>query len=102
MKVALPVIEQKGKGYWVSPHFGKARKFYIFDTESGEAKIVDLPEVERGRGRLIAETLKREGVEFVFCREIGEGAKEKLEEVGIEVRSTGMSRVEEVVEAFTE
>lgn len=96
MKVAIPVIKEL-----VAPHFGKAKALYIFDTESGENYSKEIPEIGKGkgRGRIIAEMLRREGVKVIICKNIGEGAREKLIEAGIEVRKTNAKRVVEVAEA---
>lgn len=97
MKVAVPVFESRD-GLKIAPHFGKAKKFCIFDLESGDSTLIDVPEAEKGRGRIVAEILSRENVRLVICRSIGDGAREKLKEVGIEVRVTDKSNPEEAVE----
>ncbi|AAB90572.1 MULTISPECIES: NifB/NifX family molybdenum-iron cluster-binding protein [Archaeoglobus] len=97
MRVAMPILDQKD-GLRVAPHFGKARRFYILDLESGKSSVVEIPEAEKGRGRMIAEILREKGVSVVVCRNIGEGALERLKEAGIEVRKTDKSNPDDAVE----
>ena len=88
MIVAVPVVEREVNGKkLVNPHFGKAGQFAIVDTESGKTEFIENPalNVEKGKGRAIAETFIKKGVSAVLVKEIGPGAFEKLSSSGISV-----------------
>lgn len=107
MKVAVPVLEKVIDGKkMINPHFGKSKLFAVVDTETGELKTLENPatEQEKGKGRLIAETFYREGVEALLIKDIGEGAFEKISSVGIKVFRVPENAkfLEEALELFKE
>ena len=107
MKVAAPVLEKGVDGKkLINPHFGKSKLFAVVDTETGELKVLKNPatEQEKGRGRLIAEILYREGVEVLLVKDIGEGAFEKISSRGIRVLKVPekVKFLEDALELFKE
>ena len=69
----------------VYQHFGKTKRFKIYDIEKGKTILATTIHVgESGHGAL-ADILKKCGVEALICGGIGSGAKRALSEVGIDL-----------------
>ncbi len=85
--MVVAIAQQNGM---VSGHFGKCASFALFTIEDG--KIIgyrDLDTSAHGHA-LLGDFLKRNGVDAVICGGMGQGAKDKLDGLGI-VAMTGVS-----------
>ncbi len=107
MKVAVPILEKEFDGKkLVNLHFGKSNLFAIVDTETREVKVLKNPalHLERGRGKFIAEMLKKEGVKAVLVKEMGPGAFNKVTGFGMTVYliPAEVKFLNEAVELFKE
>ncbi|MFN3977840.1 MAG: NifB/NifX family molybdenum-iron cluster-binding protein [Sulfurihydrogenibium azorense] len=100
MKIALPVKPQKDE-YLVSPAFGKAKFFLIYDTQSQDVKIV---ENEHLSGRDVVNILSKEKVEIVITNHLGGGAYQHMVNCGIKPYYTESKNVsyKEVINQFLE
>ncbi|WP_297444861.1 NifB/NifX family molybdenum-iron cluster-binding protein [Desulfurobacterium sp.] len=88
MIIAIPAVETEVNGKkLISPHFGKAPAFVIFNGMTGESMLVENPKkrADYGGGRLIADLFMRNGVDAVLVKEMGEGAFFNLQTAGIKV-----------------
>lgn len=81
MKIALPV-KKANDSYMLSSKFGKTPFFLIFDTETGEIKVI---RNEYQNGRDIANILSSKGVKTVITHHIGKGAFNHLKNLCIDV-----------------
>ena len=107
MKIAVPVLEREINGRrLINPHFGRTSLFAIVDLESGRTELMENPgfNVERGRGRLIAEGFLREDIQGVLVKEIGSGAFERITDLGIRIFlvPSEVKFLEEAIELFKE
>ena len=107
MRVAVPCI-RLGDLLRVSPHFGRAPLFAIYELASSGPRLVALEEnpairTVGERGEAIARLLARHGVNAVIVYEIGLGAYSKLASRGIRVYVIDeLATVEEVLHLFKE
>lgn len=86
MKICLPIKENKGLESVPYDHFGSAPYFLIYDTESGDVKVVDNRDLnhEHGMCRPL-QALGGEDIDAVVVGGIGQGALMKLNMQGIVV-----------------
>ncbi|WP_051524436.1 NifB/NifX family molybdenum-iron cluster-binding protein [Sulfurihydrogenibium subterraneum] len=100
MKIALPVKPQKEE-YLLSPAFGKAKFFLIYDTETQEVKIV---ENEHLSGRDVVNILSKEKVNVVITNHLGGGAYRHIIDCGIKAIYTESKNApyKEVINQFLE
>ena len=88
MKIAVPVLEREINGKrLINPHFSKTSLFAVVDLESDRTELMENPGLgaERGRGRLIAESFLKEGIQGVLVKEIGPGAFGKIADLEIKI-----------------
>ena len=82
MKIAIPY--ENGQ---INQHFGHAGQFCVYNIEGSEVIGVGVLNTEGvGHGDLAA-LLKEQGVSLVICGGIGGGAKDALDEAGLELCS---------------
>jgi predicted Fe-Mo cluster-binding NifX family protein len=87
----------------VDPRFGRAAKFIVLDTESGEIQATDNIQnlnAAQGAGIQAAEAVFRLGVESVVTGHCGPKAFQALTAAGIKVYTGAQGTVEEAIEAF--
>lgn len=84
----------------VSGHFGKCEQFTIFDVEDKtiEGKVL-LDTSDHSHG-LLPPFLASKGVELVISGGMGEGARQKLESLGINIVTGARGNVEESVRQY--
>ncbi len=82
MKIAIPTRDN-----CVDDHFGHCAYYSIYEIEQGKVISNETLESPKGCGckSNIAVTLKGIGVELMIAGSMGDGAKNKLTESGIEV-----------------
>ncbi|OMH40437.1 NifB/NifX family molybdenum-iron cluster-binding protein [Desulfurobacterium indicum] len=88
MIIAVPAIETEINGKrLISPHFGKAPAFVIYNGITEDSMLVENPKNRAGYGggRLIADLFMRNGVDVVLVKEMGEGAFFNLQSAGVKV-----------------
>jgi predicted Fe-Mo cluster-binding NifX family protein len=86
MKIAFPVIENKGLESPVYGHFGSAPHFVVLDSENGGVATVDNTDAHHSHGQ--CQPIKALGgmtVDRVVVGGIGAGALMKLQSQGIRV-----------------
>jgi predicted Fe-Mo cluster-binding NifX family protein len=72
----------------IEPRFGRAPMFVLFDTATGEYRMVDNAagvEAAHGAGVRAAETLSRLGIECLITGQLGPKASRALQAAGIKV-----------------
>ncbi len=100
MKVGIPTLGNSGLEEMVSPHFGKAPTFTIFDTGTEETRVV--PNTSRhagGRGNA-PEQLAENGVQVMLCSGLGPRAIKLFEQFGVEIFVGASGTVKEVLEKW--
>ncbi|MEM3371284.1 MAG: NifB/NifX family molybdenum-iron cluster-binding protein [Candidatus Korarchaeum sp.] len=104
MRVLVPVIPAKD-GLLISPHFGRAVAFALFEVE-GDSYRFELyknpapPQQEGGRGRTVLSLVNELKPDAVIVRSIGPGAFERLMASGIRVMRSRDRLAEEAIRRF--
>jgi len=94
MKVAIAAIGNSWKEK-VDTRFGRAKGFFIVDTESNKTNYIDNSEnveVGHGAGTSAAQTVVEAGVNILLTNEVGPKAGSVLKAAGIKVL-TGIENV---------
>jgi len=89
----------------VDPRFGRAVRFVVVDTESGEMSSVDNSKgvhAAQGAGVQAAETVSRLGAECLVTGHCGPKAFRTLQAAGIEVFTGASGTVAEALEQLRE
>ncbi|MBW2068609.1 MAG: NifB/NifX family molybdenum-iron cluster-binding protein [Deltaproteobacteria bacterium] len=85
--------------------FGRAPKFIIYDTDTGDFKVVDNTQnlnAPQGAGLQAAQNVAKEGVNCVITGHCGPRAFSILQRAGIDVYYSNATTVKEAIEAFKE
>jgi predicted Fe-Mo cluster-binding NifX family protein len=87
----------------VDPRFGRAMRFFVFDTETSKLQVIDnTPALDttQGAGVQAAETLARLGVQAVITGHCGPKAFRVLSGAGITVFNTDAPNVSDALKRF--
>jgi predicted Fe-Mo cluster-binding NifX family protein len=87
----------------IDPRFGRAAKFMLVDTETGESEVVDNTQnlnAAQGAGIQSATTVSKLGAQYVITGNCGPKAFRTLEASGIKVITGAGGTVAQVVEKF--
>ena len=96
MRIAVPLEENRGVDSRVAEHFGRARFFLIYDTESGSFEVIDFEKEEKGVCSP-ASFLIEKGVHAVYVLGMGYKARCRLEEAGVQVLTGGYTVARDVL-----
>jgi predicted Fe-Mo cluster-binding NifX family protein len=106
MKIAVPSKGEKGLRDRVADTFSRAPAFTIVtiqDDEISDVKVVKnkAAEMSQGAGPVAARTLKENGVNVLLSSDIGPGATNILETIGIAIGSASQDeKVKETVDRY--
>ncbi len=100
MRIAVPTEGRGGLNDFVSMHFGRARTFTVYDTETGEVTVIPNTSEHFGGVGTPPELLARAGVDVVVCGNIGPKAIIMFEQYGIRVYSGATGTAREAIEEF--
>jgi cation diffusion facilitator family transporter len=104
MRYAVPLSDRAGN---VSEHFGSAPFIARWDINASNGKLLSqeiienpFPGLEKGKGIRLAELLVEQGVDILYTKERfeGKGPEYVLSDAGVEVRSTDMKTLRELME----
>ena len=87
----------------IDPRFGRAAKFFIYDTESGEFNSVDNAQnlnAAQGAGIQAAQTVAGSGVSAVLTGHCGPKAFSVLRKAGIDIYLGASGSVLDAIEAW--
>lgn len=100
MKLAFPVMDDKGLEGLLADHFGRATIYTIYDTEGKTLQSIINQSTHFG-GRLAPPTfLKENGVQTLICKGLGRKAIALFEEFGIEIFITESNFVKDALESY--
>ena len=108
MKLAVPTKDQKGLKDRVAQTFSRAPTFTLVTVEDGAIKDTEViknkaESLGQGAGPLATRTLKEHGVDVLLCGDIGPGASNILETIGIEFCKVDVDeKVKRAVEYYLE
>jgi len=95
MKIAFAVNGENLKAE-IAPHFGRAKNFLIYDTETKSFEVYSNPEI-LGK-ELPPDFLNRLGVDVVLAFSLGPMAFEKFKKFGIKTYKTKEGTISENIE----
>jgi predicted Fe-Mo cluster-binding NifX family protein len=101
MKIAIPAQEQV-KGSELSPVFGRARYFFVFDQDNGKYEFVENQATQRpgGAGVQAAQLLVDQGVQVLITPQCGDKAQQVLKSANIALYRSLDDSLEGNIKAF--
>ncbi len=107
MKIAAPVVLADVKGekkLLISPHFGKAQNFAIYDKEKEKIMLLDTQLPERGKGKFFVSLANRLGIDVILVKSMGMGAYQALKSIGVKIYKvpSSIKYFEDALSAFLE
>jgi len=102
MRIAIPSTSPEGLKSEVSPHFGRAPYYTFVNIEGEEIKnveVVPVPFENHGPGDL-PNFVKEHGGEVVIAYGMGHRAVDFFQQLGVDVVTGAMGKIEDVVKAF--
>lgn len=100
MRVCVPTLDDAGLDAAVSPHFGRAPSFTIYDRETGAVEVLDNDSHHYGGTGSPPALVAGGGADVVCCGNIGADAAEKFDAMDIDVYSDATGTVQEALEQF--
>ncbi len=97
MRIAIPIKEKNGMDSRIEEHFGRARFFAIYDSESKRLEEIEVRKAEHGICSP-ARALLELGIDAVFVLGIGVKARTLFEENGVKVFTGNFRNLREVAE----
>ena len=99
MKICIPTDTNEGIKSRICDHFGSARFFAIYDTESKSVQVLENSNSHHVHGTCHPlSVLNDKEIDAVVCRGMGLRAVNVLKEAGIKAFKVDVSTVEEVAE----
>ena len=98
MRIAIPTEGDKLTDE-VALHFGRARNFLIFDTETNKFEIWQNPEA-LGKAEFPPEFLNKLGVKVIICFSLGPRAVKLCEKFGIKTKKAVEKTISENINLF--
>lgn len=92
--------EDEGTGAWVSPHFGRAPGFVLYDSETEEVDFLENTGEHMGGSGKPPDLLADANVDVVLCANLGRRAVAMFNDLGIEVCSGAGETVGEAISAW--
>jgi len=108
MRIAVPTTGKRKLSNKITDSFSRTPEFTIVTIEENRIKTVKIVvnpgnTPERGAGPLAARTLKDNNVDVLLTVEMGPGARNILEALGIEIELVEQDKsVKELVESYLE
>ncbi|MBU6997019.1 MAG: NifB/NifX family molybdenum-iron cluster-binding protein [Theionarchaea archaeon] len=102
MKIGIPTMGKKGLAEEVSPHFGRAPTFTLYDTESKSVQVVENTSEHMGGSGKPPEELALHNAEVMLCSGLGPRAVHMFESYGIRVFVGATGTVQDAIDLFTE
>jgi len=102
MKIAIPILENKGMDSVISEHFGHAPYFAFIEIENDEIKSVEIelnPYEDHGPGE-IPRYVKSKGAEIIIVRGIGGRALGFFKEMGIKVVRGAQGKIKDIAKDY--
>lgn len=100
MILGIPTLGRNGLSESVSPHFGRAPTFTLYDTGTGNVSVVDnTSEHMGGRGKP-PEKLRQHNVDIMLCSGLGPRAIHMFESYGIRVFVNASGTVQDAIAAW--
>ena len=95
MRIAIPIMENKGKDSEIAEHFGHVREIAIYDSEKDNLEIANVVEMS---GCSPVEAIKDKNVNAIFSQGMGIRAMALCKEMKIELKTGPYKIVKEIIE----
>lgn len=102
MKIGVPTLGTRGLSEEVSPHFGRAPTFTIYDTETGTVEVVDNTSEHMGGVGKPPQLLMQRGAHTMLCSGLGPRAVHMFESYGIRVFVGASGTVQDSIDLWKE
>lgn len=100
MKICMPVLDTNGMTSAMSPHFGQAGQFAVFDDATDELTFVQNDGSHHGGTLTPPEILNKAGIDVLLCGGLGVKAVRLFQQFNIQVYCNASGTVGDVIEAF--
>ena len=95
MKIAMPIVENKGKESRIHPHFGHVQFLAVYDSEKEKLEMVPVKAIQ---GCSPIESLKGHKVDTIYTFGMGMRAIEMCGQLGIKLKTGRFETVRDVIE----
>jgi len=100
MKICVPTLENKELDSQISPHFGRAPKFIVSDTDLNKIEALDNTAEHFGGMAKTPEIIRDAGVDVILVSGIGPRAIQMFEQLGIRVFVGASGTAGDALDAF--
>ena len=100
MKICIPTLNNKGLQSPISPHFGRAPTYTIYDTESKGVEIIPNTHNHKEGTCHPADLFTDKKITIMLCKGIGLGALTKLNTQNITVYTGATGEVKDALDAY--
>ncbi len=103
MKIAIPVLDGALANTNISPSFGRAPFFLLFDTETEEKQVITNSTAtasQGGAGIIAAQLIVDQGAEALLTPRCGKNAAEVITAAGVKIYKTVSDDIQESIQAF--
>ncbi len=100
MKICVPTMGNNGLDEAVGEHFGRVPTYTIIDLETKHVKVVPNTSEHMGGVGYPPDIMKREGVQVLVCRGLGQRAISMFDAIGIEVYIGASGTVKDAIAAY--
>jgi len=98
MRILIPILENRGKESRVSPHFGRAPYFALYDSETDKLEIIENKSEHFGGFGRPAENILKYKPDVVFALDMGPRAVDLLRSNNIRIETGNYETVEEILD----
>lgn len=102
MKIGIPTLGNGGLSEEVSPHFGRAPTFTLYDTETGAVEVVRNTSEHMGGHGKPPEMLRQHNVSVMVCSGLGPRAIGMFESYGVRVFVGASGTVQDSIDLWKE
>lgn len=100
MRIGIPTLGEKGLEEELSPHFGRAPTFTIYDTESEEMEVKDNRSEHMGGKGKPPEQLDKNDIDVLVTTNLGRKAVAMFDKQGINVYCGASGTVQDAIEMW--
>jgi len=100
MKLCIPSTGEGGLDATVSPHFGRAQTYTLYDTETETVDVVANDGQHHGGGRHPPDIIADAGADVLLCGNLGRKAVSRFDDHGIDVFCDASGSVRDAIEAW--
>jgi predicted Fe-Mo cluster-binding NifX family protein len=95
MRIAMPIVENKGKDSEIAQHFGHVVFIAVYDSNKDELNVMDVKNVE---GCSPVAAIENENIDAIYCFGMGMRAIELCKAKGINLKTGQFTTIKQVIE----